>query len=281
MALDKSTTNLLNRFAQAFKDARDRNANESDTVMFIVKMLEEAFGYDSLKGEISKELAIKDRYCDIALKIDGTVRVLVECKAASIKELVEKHIEQAENYASRAGLCWVLLTNGIQWKLFHLAFSEGEGITHDLAFDANLIDEMVVNAEDLWEKLSILSRESVAAGELEDFWEEKKALSPASVIRVLFNHDVLTVIRRELNRNAPARLDLEDVLAAVRDLLSKEALMAAGDISMTKRRRRRRKTAQTADDAEASTAPPSPEPQIIHIPAIQTIPPSMGNAPPA
>ena len=44
MALDKSTANLLTRFAQAFKDARDRNANESDTVMFIVKMLEEVFG---------------------------------------------------------------------------------------------------------------------------------------------------------------------------------------------------------------------------------------------
>ncbi len=281
MALDKATTNLLTRFAQAFKDARDRSANESDTVMFIVKMLEEVFGYDSLKGEISKELAIKDRYCDIALKIDGTPRVLVECKAASIKELVEKHIEQAENYASRAGICWVLLTNGIQWKLFHLSFAEVEGITHDLAFDANFIDEMAANPDELWKKLSLLSRESVAAEELDDYWEEKKALSPASVIRVLFSQDVLTAIRRELNRNAPARLDMDDVMSAVRDLLSKEALMEAGEITITKRRRRRRKAAQNADDVATPSIPTGPEPQVIHIPAVQAVPPSFGSTPPA
>lgn len=281
MALDKSTTNLLTRFAQAFRDARERNANESDTVMFIVKMLEEVFGYDSLKGEISKELAIKDRFCDIALKIDGTVRVLVECKAASIKELVEKHIEQAENYASRAGLCWVLLTNGIQWKLFHLSFAEGEGITHDVAFEANLLDEMAVGPEELWEKLSLLSRDSVAAGELEDYWEEKKALSPASVIRVLFNQDVLTSIRRELNRNAPARLDLDDVMAAVRDLLSKEALMEAGEITITKRRKRRKKSAQAAECADIPPTSTAPENSVPQTPIVPVIPPSISSAPSA
>ena len=113
MALDRSILQQLRKYAAAFREARDRNANESDTVMYLVKFFEEIFGYDSLKGEISKELAIKDRYCDVALKIDGVIRALVEGKAAGVKGLVDKHIEQAENYASKAGLRWVLLTNGI------------------------------------------------------------------------------------------------------------------------------------------------------------------------
>src|SRR5512143_2571937 len=140
MAVEKAVLNQLRKFATAFREARDRGANESDTVMYLVKFFEDVLGFDSLKGEISKELAIKDRYCDIALKVDGSVRLLVEVKAAGLKNLTEKHIEQAENYASRSGIPWVLLTNGIEWRLYHLTFNEGEGIAHDLAFEANLID---------------------------------------------------------------------------------------------------------------------------------------------
>jgi hypothetical protein len=91
MALDKAVSNQLRKYAAAFREARDRAANESDTVMYLVKFFEELLEYESLKGEISKELAIKERYCDIALKIDGTVRILVEGKAAAIKGLVLCH----------------------------------------------------------------------------------------------------------------------------------------------------------------------------------------------
>ena len=35
MAIDKATLVKLKKFAQVFKDARDRNANESDTVMYL------------------------------------------------------------------------------------------------------------------------------------------------------------------------------------------------------------------------------------------------------
>lgn len=41
MALDKSVSNQLGRFATAFREVRDRGANESDTVMFLVKFFEE------------------------------------------------------------------------------------------------------------------------------------------------------------------------------------------------------------------------------------------------
>jgi hypothetical protein len=252
MAIEKAVLNQLRRFAGAFREARDRGANESDTVMFLVKFFEEVLGYDSLKGEISKELAIKDRYCDIALKIDGTVRVLVEGKAAGIKGLVDKHIEQAENYASKAGIRWVALTNGIEWRLYHLSWAENEGITHDLAWQADLLGETESDAEGLWKKLCLLSRSSVDKGLLDEYWEQKKALSPGSVVRALFCEEVLTVVRRELNRKAPARLEMEDVFSAVRDALSREALLEAGDIGRTRRRKKRRKVIKT-DAASGET----------------------------
>lgn len=241
MGLDKSTSTQLKRFATAFREARERSANESDTVMYLIKFFEEVLGYDSLKGEISKEVCIKDRYCDVALKIDGEVEVLVEAKAAGLKGLSEKNIEQAENYASRAGIVWVLLTNGIEWKLFHVTFAEGEGIAHDLAFSANLLEQIEKDAEAFWSMLSLLSKASMKKKDLDEFWSRRKILSPASVVRTLLTEPVLTAIRRELNRESPARLDVQDVFNAVRDALSKEALAEAGDLNVRKKRRKKRK----------------------------------------
>jgi hypothetical protein len=245
MGVDKQTMVQLSRFATAFREARDRGANESDTVMYLVKFFEDVLGYDSLKGEISKELAIKDRYCDVALKVDGAVRLLVEAKAASLKNLADKHIEQAGNYASRSGMPWVLLTNGIEWRLYHLTFSEGEGIVHDLAFELNLLEDLDKNADGAWGKLELLTRTGMKKGLLEDFWQQKKVLSAASVVRVLFHEDVLRVVRRLLRKDAEAMLDIEDVFSAVRDVISKEALADAGDLGITKRRKRRRKVQRT------------------------------------
>jgi predicted type IV restriction endonuclease len=251
MALPKDLLSQLQRFATAFREARDREANESDTVMYLVKFFEDVLGYDSLKGEISKEHAIKDRFCDIALKAEGSVKVLVEVKAAGQKTLSDKHIEQAENYASRAGIRWVILTNGIDWRLYHLTFAESEGITHELAFETNLLAGLETDPEGLWVNLGLLARDTITKSDLDDFWEHKKALSAASVVRVLLHENVLNSIRRELNRNAPARLDLEDVFKAVRDVLSKEALADAGDLSFRKKRKRRRKVQRT--DAATGT----------------------------
>lgn len=267
MGIDRSTAGQLRRFATAFKEARERGANESDTVMYLVKCFEELLGYDSLKGEISKELAIRDRYCDIAIKLDGSVQYLVEAKGANQERLSSKFIEQAENYASRQGIQWVVLTNGIEWQLYHLTFSEGEGIQHEIAFTVNLIEGVDKDIESLWGCLGLLHRDSVKKKGLADYWSHKKSLSPSAVVKVLFSEAVLGSIRRELNRDAPARLEIEDVFKAVRDVLSKEALAEGGDLSIRKKRKRRRKvvktdpaTGQTTTEEVEEDEPEAPEP---------------------
>jgi hypothetical protein len=113
-----------------------------------------------------------------------------------------------------------------------------------------------------------LSRSSVARGLLDEYWERKKALSPGSVVRVLFCEEVLTAIRRELNRNAPARLEMEDVFNAVRDTLSKEALLEAGDIGMRKRRKKRRKTTKTDADTTPTEGLEEPDESEAELPAV-------------
>jgi hypothetical protein len=239
--MDKQIALKLRKFSTAFKEARDREANESDTVMFLVKFFEEVLGYDSLAGEISKEVSIKERFCDLAIKTSGQTRYLVEVKASGNKLLRHKDIEQAENYAARMGIKWVLLTNGVEWNLYHLTFNEGEGITNELAFGVNLVDKFEENIEKIWSALTCIAKDYVAADRLNEFWAQKKALSPSSLVHILFSEPVLTILRRELNRVSEVRLELPDVYAAVRDVVSKEALMAAGDLGLPKKKRKKRR----------------------------------------
>lgn len=264
MDLDRTTHNQLKRFATAFREARERQANESDTVLFLCKFFEDVLGYDSLKGEISKEVAVRDRYCDIALKIEGAIRILVEAKSAGQLALSEKHIEQAENYASRSGLQWVLLTNGVLWRLYHVTFAEGEGINHDLAFEVNLLEEIEKDAKALWSRIGLLHRVAVKKGELETYWQHRKALSPTAVVKVLLREDVLKYIRRELRREAGLMPELKDVFAAVRDALSKEALAEAGELGSSLVRKKRKPRAVAVDGP--------PEPQAPHNSAPATTP---------
>jgi hypothetical protein len=92
MITDKSTLAKLKKFGDVFKAARERNDNESNTVMFLTKFFEEVLGYDSLAGEITKEIPIKDRFCDFAIVLGAKTEegkpkpeFLVEAKAAGVK----------------------------------------------------------------------------------------------------------------------------------------------------------------------------------------------------
>jgi hypothetical protein len=260
MSVDKSTITQLTKYAQVFKDARERGVNESDTVMYLVKMFGDVLGYDALVGEISKEVAIKDRYCDFCVKLEGAIEYIIEVKSAAHKALKEKDIEQAENYASRGGISWVLLTNGIEWRLYHLVFAEGEGITHDLVFSFDLLEEIEANVDKVWSMLSLISKEGILNGDHDTYLSQKKVLSPASLIKVLVSEPVLTVIRRELNRVCEFRLDIEDVFSAIKDVLSKDSLMEAGDLCYKKKRKRRRQSkADKSNVTEGTNVSEQPE----------------------
>ncbi len=275
MAIDKLTASKLKLYSQVFKEARERGANESDTVMLLIKMFEDALGYDSLSGEITKEIAIKERYCDFCVKIDGEIKYIIEAKASGNKKLKDKNIEQAENYASRAGINWVLLTNGIEWQLYHLVFAETEGINHDLVFSFNLVDEIENNIDRIATFLRLISKEGILKGELEAYISQKKVLSPSSLIKTLFSEPVLTVIRRELNRISEFRLDIEDVFNSIKEVISKDSLMEAGDLCFKKRRKRRQRLPKSENtnlnekkqfepQAESETAGCNDTPQPIN-----------------
>lgn len=224
--IKKPLRKLLPHLLQAKRDG----LNEADTVQRIVKVLEEVLGYDGL-SDISREAQMKGKFVDLTLKIDGNVRVLLEAKAAG-EVLRDRHIEQAQSYASRNNYRWVILTNGTAWILYHLTFEEG--IEYEKAFSVDLDEPGGVDAAQV--HLALLHKQAVKKGELDDFWQHSLALSPAALGQAIFCEEVLAVIRREIRRHQDRLIDPEDLAKAIHDMLSADARELIGPVRVRKKR---------------------------------------------
>src|SRR3990170_1769707 len=86
----------LKRFQPILAAAKSRDVNESDTVVIVTDLLQEVFGYDKY-AEITSEHVIRGTFCDLAVKLDGTLAFLIEVKAIGL-ELKEQHIKQADGF---------------------------------------------------------------------------------------------------------------------------------------------------------------------------------------
>ena len=73
----------LKVFKRVLADARIADRSEQDTVTIVTDMLAEVFGYDKYQ-DLTGEYAIRGTYCDLAVKIDGKIKYLVEVKAKLI-----------------------------------------------------------------------------------------------------------------------------------------------------------------------------------------------------
>jgi hypothetical protein len=242
----------LRKYAPILIKAQTDNLNEADTVQRIVKVFEDVLGYDALE-EITREASIKDKFCDLAIKLDGAIKLLIEAKSAATT-LRERHIEQAQNYAAHANIQWVLLANGVHWTLYHLTFEEG--IEATVAFDVDLSGDLDHAAE----MLALLHKQSLSRGGLEDFWQHRSALCAASLGNALFNEQTLMMIRREIRRREGLLIDVEDLGAALHGMLSTEAREQIGPMKIRRKRARRAAPEPEAVEAVGKAAEKVPEP---------------------
>jgi hypothetical protein len=69
----------VRKFQPIIASAKSRDVNESDTAVIVADMLQEICGYDKY-SEITSEYAIRGSYCDIAVKLDGSLAFPIEVK---------------------------------------------------------------------------------------------------------------------------------------------------------------------------------------------------------
>lgn len=201
----------LKKFQPVLASAKARDVGESDTVTIIVDMLSEIFGYDKY-SEITSEFAIRGTYCDLAIKLDGALQTLIEVKAIGI-DLKDAHVKQAVDYAANKGVDWVLLTNGITWRVYRIVFAKP--IDHELVIDIDFCALNSRSAADI-ELPYLWCKEGWQRSVLGDFHTQKQALSRFFIGAMIQTQPVLDVIRKELRRVSPdVKIENDQILAVL------------------------------------------------------------------
>jgi hypothetical protein len=252
----------LKRFQPILDSAKIRDVNESDTVVLLTGILSEVLGYDKYT-DITTELAIRGTYCDLALKINGKIELLIEAKAIGI-ELKEAHIKQAVDYAANKGIEWVVLTNGVVWKVFKVVFSKP--IQNILVYEINFMNLKNKSVDDL-EQLYLISKEAVSKSSLDEYFTQKQATNKFMVGNLLSEDNVLNAIKKELKSLYPDIKVTNDEIKTVlvkevikRELLEgEESEEAKRKIAKANRKKEKAKVEKKGDKSteEVSEAPES------------------------
>lgn len=245
----------LKRFQTIVESAKTRDVNESDTVVILTGILSELFGFDKYT-DITTELSIRGTYCDLALKIENKISVLLEAKAIGT-ELKENHVKQAVDYASNKGIEWVILSNAATWKVFKVIFSKP--IQSILVLEIDFLKLNHRHQDDL-ETLFLLTKEALTKSSLEDYFTQKQATNRFMIGHLLCTEGVLSSIRKELRQIYPeikvSTEEIETVL--INEIIKRELLTgeeseeAKKKIARVHRKKERQKSERNAVSEPAS-----------------------------
>lgn len=203
-------------FQPILASAKARDVGEADTVTIVKDMLAAVFGYDKY-SEVTSEHSIRGTYCDLAIKSDGALQTLIEVKAIGL-ELKDAHVKQAVDYAANQGVDWVLLTNGVQWRVYHIVFAKP--IDQELVVDIDFCALSTRSETDI-DLLYLWCKEGWARSVLGEYHTQKQALSRFFLGAMILTDTVVDVIRRELRRVSP---DVRIESDQIRKVLAEEVL---------------------------------------------------------
>lgn len=206
----------IRKFQRLLKTAKDRDINESDTVTVITDMLAGIFGFDKY-AEITSEQEIRGTYCDLAVKLDGKIKYLIEVKAIGLN-LKDSHLRQAISYGANHGIYWVVLTNGIDWEIYKIKFERP--VAYDLVctFDLTMINPRKQEDQD---KVFLLCKEGIAKAAIEKFHDHVQSVNRFIIGAITLSEPTLSSIRRELRKISPGVKVTEE---EIEKILSSEVL---------------------------------------------------------
>lgn len=214
----------LKKFQPILEKAKATDINESDTVTIIIDMLCEIFGYDKYEN-ITSEFAIKKTFCDLAIKLNGKIPLLIECKAAGL-DLKDDHIRQATNYAADSGIEWAVLTNGLTWKVYKILFTKP--VEKKLVYEFNFCDLSAKKESDL-EMLYYLCIEAFAKSSkatLDDLHAQKQILNRYIVGQVMLTDPAIDGVRRVLRKLFPeVKVESEELFALINNEIFKREII--------------------------------------------------------
>lgn len=195
---------------------KSRDVSEADTVTLVKDILSDCFGFNKYV-ELTSEQQIRGTYCDLAVKIDGKIKYLIEVKAAGVS-LNDSHLRQAVGYGANQGIEWVVLTNAVEWRLHRIIF--GQPIDHEEISSFNFAEVSVKKEEDL-NKMFLLCREGITSDAMDAYHNHSQILNRYSIAQILLSESVVSAVRKEFKKLYPdVKVDSENIA----DILNNEIL---------------------------------------------------------
>jgi hypothetical protein len=243
---------VLDRFSDTIKgfqsvaaSHKSRDVSEADTVTLVKDILSATFGYDKYV-ELTSEQQIRGTFCDLAVKIDGKIKYLIEVKAAAI-DLNASHLRQAINYGANQGIEWVVLTNATDWRLYRIKFGQPIDFEEVSSFQ---LDQLNLRNEDDLGRLFLLCREGLTTDAMDAYHQHALLLNKFTIAQVILNETVVGAVRKELRKLFPElkveHAHISDIL--LNDVLKREVI--EGDKVKETQQRLKKAAAKLARESE-------------------------------
>ena len=255
--LDKETRRAILDARKMIEEVAKRDGNEAETRARVRHIFGTIMGYDIFK-HITAEYAIHGTgdtvHCDIAVQLDpkesSGPAMLVELKRVNM-DLTPKHLRQAASYAIDIGCEWILLTNGKEWKLYHISFGKPPQTKLIASWDI-INDDPVILAE----KFKLVSYKNVKGGSLTRLWEKSNVLTAQNILKVILSEKSLLLIRNGLKKLTDVAVSPEEIVGAIRHLLNEAALteMEKVKISLPVKKQLKRKSVSKISKEEEEPA---------------------------
>lgn len=253
----------IKKFQPILTASKARDDGEADTSMIVTAMLDEIFGYDKF-SEVTAEHLIKSTYCDLATKLDGVVQSLIEVKAIGL-DLKDAHVKQAIDYAANQGVDWVVLTNGIHWRIYSVTFAKPIG--QELIVDIDFCG-LSPKADNDLESLYLFCKEGWIKSVLGDYQTRKEALSRFFLGALVLSDPVLEVIRRELRRVSPdVKIELDQIKSVLCNEVVKREVIDGEQADLARKKiahaakKLLRKSGKEETEGNAILPPPGSKPE--------------------
>lgn len=182
-----------NEMIPRLKLSLERNDNESDTRLLIDQILQNILGYKI--EDIKTEQKVEGRKADYILSVNNQDAIVIEAKRMGMA-LRDQQTFQATSYGAQSGIKWVILTNGIVWRLYHI--STGDRIETDLVFTIELADGL--DEEEAYYFYLISKPGMSRKNLLHDLWRKISALCYDNIVNAILTEDVILKIRTVLTR---------------------------------------------------------------------------------
>jgi hypothetical protein len=259
--LDKETKKALLNARGMIENIAEAGSNEAVTRQRIEKILETCTGFNVLK-HITPEYAVHAvgdaEYCDLAIRLDenSTPEILVEIKRVTT-DLSTKHLKQVASYAINKGCEWALLTNGREWRLYHISFDQPPQTT--LVESWNILsDDLTVLAD----KFSLVCYKNLKRDSLKQLWIKSNILTNHNILKTILSENSISLIRRSLKRTKKGvAVSPEEVVGAIRRLLNESALSELENIKISLGGKKPKK--RTASNRTKVKEENKQEPEII------------------